>query len=459
MPSATTVSHPAAHAGGATGRRWTLFPRGVRLWHFIVLPSLAMALLLAAFRAVDWLIVESGGSPAAGWYQTARPMAISLMMAGMIAYLALRHRREYEAKLNVRQQALEQARDFLSNIIQGSGEAIVTRDADGRVTSWNRAAERIYGWSADEILGSDIERLMPSDEESRRELQRTEAVVRSGETLRDYETTRMHKHGHRVVVRVTRSPLYDADGKYLGSTGIVRDVTRLKEMEARLLERECLAAVGQMAAQVAHEIKNPLTGIRGACEILAEGFDRGHSRREIAEEVIRQMDRLNRTVEEFLLFARPQAARPAPSNVHLLLDRVVSVLAEDPVSQGVSVERDYDESMPVLDIDTAQMEQVFFNILLNAYQAMAEQGTVKITTRANDGHAIIGIRDTGPGIPDDVARNMFKPFFTTRAQGTGLGLAIVRTIVGNHHGSVRAENVDVGGVEISITLPLEGSPS
>jgi two-component system, sporulation sensor kinase E len=430
-------------------------PRGIRPWHFIVFPALAMGALIATFRALDAWLLDRIGAPATDVYYMARPILISVAMASLIAWLAFRHRREYESKLSLRQEALEQARDFLSNIIEGSGEAIVTRGPDGRVTSWNRAAEKIYGWSAEEILGSDIDRLMPSDEESQRELQRSEALVRSGETLRDYETTRIRKDGRAVRVRVTRSPLYDTDGRFLGSTGIVRDVTRLKEMEQRLLERECLAAVGQMAAQVAHEIKNPLTGIRGACEILSDGFDRDHPRREIADEVVRQMDRLNRTVEEFLLFARPQATRPAPSDLHLVIDRVISILGDDPENSGVQVVRDYDAAMPVLEIDPAQIEQVVFNILLNAYQAMDGNGRVTVETRTDAEHATVTIRDTGRGIPEDVARSMFKPFFTTRAKGTGLGLAIVRNIVQGHRGTIEARNAVGGGAEVVIRLPRE----
>jgi signal transduction histidine kinase len=305
------------------------------------------------------------------------------------------------------------------------------------------------------MLGQPVDRVFPDDPGIAAEIRDTEARLRDGRTIHDLETTRIRKDGTPITVRITKSPLEDAGGRFAGSTGIIRDVTALKDMEARLLERERLAAVGELAAQVAHEIRNPLAGIRGACEILAEGQDGDDPRGQISREVIRQVDRLNRTVEDMLLFARPKAIQPVPTDLHQILERTLSVLLEDPKTREVEVERRYNGSLAELEVDPQQIEQVLINILLNAIQAMDYRGKLTVTTRTNGAHAQITIRDSGPGIPEDVQDQIFKPFFTTRAKGSGLGLAIVRNLVKAHGGSIRAASFPEGGAEFTVTLPRE----
>ncbi len=446
-----------AAARQASGRSWPVrwFPDGVRLWHFVVFPAVAMGVVILVTRLVERLFpaLQAGGAGVV--YPLVRTVTITLVMVSVIAWLALLHRQQYERRLLLRQDALETTRDFLASIIEGSGEAIVTLDAEGHVTSWNRAAEQIYGWSADEILGRSIYELLPPEPEVREELDRTEAALRAGRTVRDYEATRLRRDGRRIDVRITRSPLFDAEGRYQGSTGIVRDVTAIKELEARLLERECLAAVGEMAAQVAHEIRNPLMGIRGACEILSAHYPEEHPRREMAREAVLQVDRLNRTVEDLLTFGRPKPTAPVPTDLHRLIDRVLAVLAEDTRTQRVRIERRLAPDLPPVRLDPQQMEQVLFNVTINALQAMSYAGTLTLTTELLPREVRLRIRDSGPGIATDALGRIFKPFFTTRAQGTGLGLAIVRNIVLAHGGTVEAANPDGGGAEFTITLPRD----
>ncbi len=412
-----------------------------------------MAVVILAARFSDRRIVPHLGPLGSEAYPVVRGALISLAMASLIAWLAFRHKWDYEKKLTEHNEALESTRDFLSRIIEGSAEAIVTLDPAGRVTSWNRAAEEIFGWKAEEMLGTDLKRLLPADPAAAEDLAEMEAIVRSGRPVREYEVNRVRKDGRRITVRITLSPLYDGDGDYLGSTGIVRDVTAFKEMEARLVERERLAAVGELAASVAHEIKNPLAGIRGACEILSDVFSEDDPRRELSEEVHRQIERLDRTLRDLLRFAKPQAMRQEATDIHAVLDRVLAVLLEADQARSITVDRDYDRAMPELRVDPQQMEQVFINILLNAFQAMNHAGKIVIRTIADGEGASISIRDSGPGIPPEVADRIFKPFFTTRSKGTGLGLAIVKNIVTAHGGAISAATAPGGGAEFTITLP------
>jgi two-component system, sporulation sensor kinase E len=437
-------------------KRSLIFPTGVRLWHFIVLPGLAMALAILLSRAAGPLVLPHLEPWAAELYEVVRLVAISALMSSVIAWLAFRHRRDYEAQLRLRQQALEATRDFLSGIIEGSAEAIVTLDAEGRILTWNRAAEEIYGWKAEELIGQHVHRLLPGPE-AIEEFERGIRRLRQGHTIRDLETTRVRKDGRRITVRIVRSPLRDAAGEFAGSVAIVRDVTEVKRMEALLVERERLAAVGEMSAQVAHEVKNPLAGIRGACEVLCDSYPRGHPYRRLAEETVQQVSRLGRLVDELLRFARPKPMAVVPTDLHQVVRTVLAWLREDPRAATVEFECDFAPDLPALGIDPEQMQQVFFNLLLNALQAMEYRGRLTVTTRRVDSAAVVTVRDTGPGVAAELRERIFKPFFTTYSKGTGLGLAIVKNVVEAHRGQITVDGPPGGGAEFRITLPIQGA--
>lgn len=434
------------------------FPRGVRVWHFIVIPAVTMALLIVGARQLDYVAIPLIlAHDIQGVYMSARSVIIGLVMSAVIAVLAYAYRSDYEAKLQARNRMLEATRDFLTRIIEGAAEAIITRDAAGRVTSWNPAAEAIYGWSAEEMLGRSAEWLLPGDDpEARADYEKMRRLVESGELVRDWESRRIRKDGKPITVSVTMAPIYDGSGRYAGSTGIVRDVTALKEMEARLVEQERLAAVGELAAIVAHEVRNPLAGIRGACEILLEGYRGDAARTEIGREVLHQVDRLNGTVTDLLLYARPKAMDPVPTDLHALLDRVFAVLREEAEARGISIERSLAADLPAVLADGRQLEQVLINLLQNAFHAVPEEGRVRVETTHADGRVALSVEDNGAGIPPDRLERIWKPFYTTRTQGTGLGLAICKKIVDAHGGTIEVVSPPESGARFTIRLPVEG---
>jgi PAS domain S-box-containing protein len=427
-------------------------PRKVRVWHFIVLPALAMGAAVMLARLSERLLPPGLDPVSHDVFHAVRTIVISLLMASLITWLAVSYRRQFEMRLRARNQALEQTQEFLTKIIEGSAEAIVTLDPQLRVTSWNRAAEEIYGWSAQQMIGESLERVLPEGAAAEAEKMRVHGQVRQGHTLRDYEASHRRRNGESVRVRMTVSPLHGSDGRFEGSTAIIRDVSSLITLERRLRQQDRLAAVGRLAAQVAHEIKNPLAGIRGACEVMMPGMI-SKPEREIAEEVVRQIDRLNRTVDELLRFSRPAKTRPAPTDLNDLIDRVLGVLLGEPRTRKLCVVRDLSPDLPSLTVDPEQMQQVLFNVLLNATQAMDYEGTLSVGTRVENASVVVSVRDSGPGLPAEEAETIFEPFYTTRAQGTGLGLAIVKKIVEAHGGTIQAGSPPEGGAEFRISLP------
>ena len=432
---------------------WDLRPRPVRVRHFIVLPTVTMAAAVFVMRRLDRLLPADLDPALLDVYQVSRTIAISLVMASLIAWLAVSYRGQYEDRLRARNEMLESTRAFLARIIEGSAEAIVTLDRELRVTSWNAAAEKIYGHAAAGMIGQSVDRLSPSPEAACVEREQVHDAVRGGRTLRDHQAQHVRADGGRITVRMTVSPLLDASAGYEGSTAVIRDVSSLVEMEQRLREQDRLAAVGRLAAQVAHEIKNPLAGIRGACEIMMSRLA-GTRMHEVAEEVVRQIDRLNRTVEELLQFSRPTRTALVPADLHELIDGVLGMLLREPRAGTVQVERRYAPRLPAVHIDAAQMQQVLYNVLLNACQAMDYRGRLTIATRLADSSVMVQVRDSGPGLPEGAGDSIFEPFYTTRTEGTGLGLAIVRKIIEAHEGSIEAISAPDGGAEFRISLPL-----
>ncbi|MBP2672396.1 MAG: integral rane sensor signal transduction histidine kinase [candidate division NC10 bacterium] len=236
----------------------------------------------------------------------------------------------------------------------------------------------------------------------------------------------------------------------------------------RLDRAERLATLGQVAASLAHEIRNPLAGIAGAVGVMADELPDTDPRKEIMAEILSQVRRLTKTVQDLLAFARPAAPTFASCDLHQVLDRVLLLLAEDPVAKRMRLVRNYGFDVPRLEADDKQLGQVFLNLLLNAAQAVHGEGQVTITTRLNhaggaDGEPSasdggqtveVSVTDTGPGIPPGILPELFTPFFTTKPRGTGLGLAISRRIIEDHGGWIRAESPPGQGATFRIGLPV-----
>jgi signal transduction histidine kinase len=256
-------------------------------------------------------------------------------------------------------------------------------------------------------------------------------------------------------VRITRSLLRDADGHVVGSSAIVSDVSQERAMESRLIQAEKLAAIGQAAASIAHEVRNALAGISGTVQVLKGHPAWGDLPEGVAEEVDTQVARIAHIVNDLLTYARPGAVHPERSDLHRLLDRVLTLASAAPDAAGKRVERRYDRGALLAEVDPAWLEQAFTNVVTNAYQAMDPGGVLRVSTRRANGHVEIAIADDGCGMPGEVAARAFEPFFTTKVRGTGLGLPIVRSIVEAHHGTVRLTSEPKGGTTVILTLPSE----
>ncbi len=355
------------------------------------------------------------------------------------------------------------ARD-LSGVLDAVLAGIVVLDSAGNVELVNAAGCRILGTSAETVLGLPVERQQGADHAVAK-LART--VLDTGGSLVEGELP-MHGRGEgHLVVEVSAAPLFDRkDGSRGGVVLVLRDRTIENSLRQLVADRESLSAFGRIAAGIAHEVKNPLGGIRGAAEILSARSSDAKSR-DAAELIVREVERIAGLVDDLMVFTRGEDVRFVPLNIHRVLDGVIDLLAMDPIGSGVAVKREFDPSLPELMGDADRLTQVFHNIVRNALEAMDGcGGELVIKTRMAfdprvgtepDGSApalFVEIADTGPGIEPEVLEKIATPFFTTRSGGTGLGLAVSRHWVARHGGSLRIESQPGAGTRVRVALPL-----
>jgi two-component system, LuxR family, sensor kinase FixL len=470
------------------------------------------------------------------------------------------------------------AADILAAIVESSDDAIIAKDLRGIVLSWNRGAERMYGYAAAEIIGRPLSVLVPPDQPD--ELVDITARIARGERVEHYETVRVAKDGHRLDVSLTISPVRSAAGSIIGASTIARDITArkrdirmLKESEARLRsivdaavdaiividargiieafnpgaerlfgyeaadvvgrsvnilmpspyheehdgyvarylktgeariigigrevsalrkdgttfpvhlsvgemslhgerkftgilhdlssrvqmegqlrEQAALVRLGEMAAVIAHEVKNPLAAVRGAIQVISNRLPAGSREADVMTDIIARIDTLNNLVKDLLLFARPPKPHLMPLDMTVVLGTTAALLSQDGAHAGVQIV--ITGHAPPVMADAELLKIVFINLFVNSAQAMKGQGTVTVSVAETDGACTVVVSDTGPGIPAEVRDRLFTPFVTTKARGTGLGLSTVKRIVEAHHGHVKVESPAGGGTRITVRLPL-----
>ncbi len=235
-------------------------------------------------------------------------------------------------------------------------------------------------------------------------------------------------------------------------TGILHDLSTRVQMEDQLREQAALVRLGEMAAVIAHEVKNPLAAVRGAIQVIGNRLPAGSRDANVMTDIIARIDTLNHLMKDLLLFARPPQPRLAPLDISAVLATTVELLSRDAAHATVRV--DITGSAPPVMADAELLKIVFTNLLVNSAQAMKGHGTVSVTVAVDDGMCLVVVSDTGPGIPPEVRGRLFTPFVTTKARGTGLGLSTVKRLVEAHSGRIQVESPETGGTRIRIHLPL-----
>jgi PAS domain S-box-containing protein len=353
----------------------------------------------------------------------------------------------------------EESRYRLAAIVDSAEDAIISKDLRGIVSTWNEGARRMFGYTAEEMVGQSILRLIPKNlyhEED--EILRK---IRGGERIEHYETIRVRKDGEQIQVSVTISPILDASGKIIGASKIARDISDRKRLERLLIEAEKLAVNGRMAASIAHEINNPLESLMNLIYLARQNSPltgKAHQYLITAEE---ELERVSHIARQTLGYYR-DTGRPMPLYLHDLLQNVLTVYQAKLISSNITTDAQFHDDQTIV-VRKGEMLQVFSNIIANAIDAMSRGGRLTLSTRASDGSHGEGVevvvRDTGSGITPEQMQRVFEPFFTTKGEiGTGVGLWVARQLVSKRGGEINlTSSTEPGnnGTKVEIFLPFE----
>lgn len=353
---------------------------------------------------------------------------------------------------------LMDATAFSSEVISSLPLGLVIFDASGKVAHANSVAEKLLGRSFAELRGLAPEAVYG------KEWAAVAKRVRGGVPVLEEEHSLVPARSEgaaAVPVSISASRIANEMGEELGIIFLLRDLREVKSLQAELRRSERLSTLGNMAARVAHEIRNPLSSIKGFATYLAGRYD-NEADKQAAHTMIGEVERLNRVVSELLDFARPSDITPVPCDVRQLLERAMRLAQADADAKGVNLalEAQTQRSSLAVMADGERITQALLNLLLNAIQATPAGGNVELFVQPSDGKGVaITIKDTGNGMSDEVREKMFSPYFTTRAKGTGLGLSIVAKIVEDHHGEIAVQSEVGKGAAITVWLPAPAAES
>ena len=340
-------------------------------------------------------------------------------------------------------------------VVESAVDGIVVIDAHGRIEAFNPAAERLFGYAESETIGRNVTMLMPSPYREEHDIYLARYLATGTKKIigigREVQGLRRDGSTFPLHLSVGEMP---ANGE-CRFTGILHDLSARTAMEQRLREQTTLASLGEMAAVVAHEVKNPLAGIRGAIQIIGGRLPAESADRPMMKEIIARIDGLSDLMKDLLLFARPPTPRPQLTDIGRLVEAAAELLRQDPALRDVAIHLEGAATPTMVDVSLLQL--VFHNLLVNSGQAMGGRGEIRVSLTEADATCRIAFADTGPGIPLDIRDKVFTPFFTTKSRGSGLGLPTCRRLVEAHRGTIDVHCPAGGGTIVTVQLPAATS--
>ena len=361
-------------------------------------------------------------------------------------------------------RAVGSASELLQNVLGSLGDAVILCDCSDRVVLFNHAAEQLTGVSEAQAVQRACADVFARTPIIAAVVARTRASGQ-GESCGEEA---LIVNGRRIPVRLSCSPVFARGDVMEGTAVVIQDLSYQKKLEDEAHRNETLARLGGLVAGLAHEVRNPLSGIKGAAQLLARRFGDQAEVAEYTAVMIREIDRLSQFVEQLLTLGAAPAPQLLPLNIHKVIHEVLALLASDLAARRVAVRLEIDPSLPDIRGDEAQLTHVFLNLVKNAVEAMPIPGALTVTTRMEtDFHILrraagpgkflrVELSDNGPGFAAEVVDRVFEPLFTTKPRGSGLGLAICQRMLAAHGGDIRADNGRSGGALVTVTLPIAG---
>ena len=376
---------------------------------------------------------------------------VAFFVVGLLSARLAEHQSGSDVRLKAATQSLANLRALHERIVASIRSGVVTTDLQGRIYTLNAAAEEITGYNELDVRGQDASIFFGElGEHTRASLNASDGATGRPRLEADCLTA----EGMRLRLGFSISPLFSETGETTGTVIAFQDLTHIRALEETSRRQDQLAAIGRMAASIAHEIRNPLAAMRGSIQMLRHEMKGDSSQAELMEIILRESDRLNRIITDFLNYARPRSASHAQVEVSELLRRTFRLLRFSPeINEKQFIEEKFSEGSFFANADAEQLQQVFWNLARNALQAMPEGGTLtaELTRKANE-RLRITFSDTGRGMSPTQVERLFEPFSSTTG-GTGLGLSIVYQIIREHGGTINVSSREGRGTTITLELP------
>ena len=358
-------------------------------------------------------------------------------------------------------EALSALTSYTDNILSSIAAGVVTLDSEGNILTWNTAAEKIVGLKSERVVGTEYQTILGSlpipESDVKNFKSAISGVLKSGDVYQGYKICFHPKNKSEIYLNMSISQLLNSSGEQLGVVIIFEDITHEIKMEDEFRKMGELAAVGQLAASIAHELRNPLSSIKGAAQFIQKEYENEPSIVEFLGIIIEEVNVLNKLTTEFLDFARPMQLELRPLSVNDTVTKVLNLMGLHIEENNVSIKKSLNPTIPNIQADETQLEQVLKNVVINALQAMPDGGLISIETGPTSaGGAYVSVGDTGMGIPKEKLDRIFQPFFTTKTKGTGLGLSVVNKIIENHGGKIEVKSEVDKGTTFKIYLPKIG---
>jgi two-component system sensor histidine kinase HydH len=347
--------------------------------------------------------------------------------------------------------SLSRVRAFSENLVANMPMGLVATDSDGKMVTCNQTAEALLRLSPEKAIGKNAAEALPVP------LAQIIDEVKAATGIVEREIQCPVPTGSMVPLEVLATALTAEDGGFLGHILLFRDLTQIQELKKEVLRSQRLASVGRLAAGVAHELRNPLSSIKGFATYFKDRYRDVPQDHQTATIMIQEVERLNRVISELLEFARPMSIQPRPTSIGDLFRDTLRLVKGDAQQKGIRLERRISQEVGDLSIDPDRFKQVLLNLYLNGFEAMEEGGTLSVVAeRHHDPETVrIYVSDTGKGIEPDHLAHVFDPYFTTKSSGTGLGLAIAHNIVESHGGKISVRSERGRGTTVVISLPVQ----
>jgi two-component system sensor histidine kinase HydH len=346
--------------------------------------------------------------------------------------------------------SVKRIKAFSDNVLENMPIGLLALDTEGRIAAFNQTAEAVLRITSQEVLGKEAKEVLPEPLEGLPQELGEEEVI-------EKEIECRLEDGRMIPMDVSVSRLVRDDGTSLGHIVLFSDLTEMQELKREVETSRRLASLGRLAAGIAHEIRNPLSSIKGFATYFGERYRDVPEDRKTAEIMVHEVERLNRVIGQLLEFARPLDVKKKPTSIQTIIQHSLKMIERDAQEKHIEVETDFSPDVPEISIDPDRMNQVFLNLFINAIEAMEDGGilSVGLYPGADPRNVRIRVSDTGIGISKENLVHIFDPYFTSKQSGTGLGLAIVHRIIESHKGEVRVESETRKGTSVTILLPAD----